>query len=214
MPVDAQALWAEKYAARFASAKQAEDDAREQAFIDDTFTVYGECLRCMTPKDLLHLQVGQSPIIYGHAEITPADAMMFLWKLNVKNRGWFRSFKRSRMIKRVLGRRSVDPIPDCIIEITNYISTMFLDAPSGGSDESKPFGACWLAPIMVRLSSKIGSIDPLNGIAWGDVPLPRVWQYLKAVRASEDMKFKDYSPSDKILSDWQAEINTLSENGN
>jgi hypothetical protein len=211
VPVDAQALWAEKYAARFASAKQAEDEAREQAFVDDTFIVYGERLRGMTPRDLLHLQVVQSPIIYGHSEIKPADLMLFLWALNVENKGWFRSIKRSRMIKRVLGRRSEDPVADAIVAISGYIATMFTDAPGGSSiDESKPFGACWLAPVMVRLSSKIGSIDPLNGTAWADVPMPRIWQYLKAVRASEDSKFKDFSPSDKILSDWQAEVNALS----
>ena len=210
MPIDAQALWAEKYAARFASAKQAEDEAREQAFIDDTFVVYGERLRGMTPRDLLHLQIVQSPIIYGHAEIKPSDLMLFLWALNVENKGWFRSIKRSRMIKRVLARRSEDPIADAIVAISGYIATMFTDAPGVSSDESKPFGACWLAPIMVRLSSKIGSIDPLNGTAWADVPMPRIWQYLKAVRASEDSKFKDFSPSDKILSDWQAEVNSLS----
>jgi hypothetical protein len=96
------------------------------------------------------------------------------------------------------------------VAISGYIAIMFADAPGGRSDESKPLGACWLAPIMVRLSSKIGSIDPLNGTAWADVPMPRIWQYLKAVRAYEDSKFKDFSPSDKILSDWQAEVNALS----
>jgi hypothetical protein len=63
---------------------------------------------------------------------------------------------------------------------------------------------------MVRLSSKIGSVDPLDGRAWADVPMPRIWQYMKAARAAEEPKFKDYSPSDKILSDWQSEVNALS----
>jgi hypothetical protein len=76
--LDAQTLWAEKYAARFADAKFQEDEAREQAFVDDTFVVYGERLRGMTPRDLLHLQVVQSPIIYSTGKITVAHVLQFL----------------------------------------------------------------------------------------------------------------------------------------
>ena len=210
MPIDAQALWAEKYAARFAAAKFSEDTAREQAFVDDIHVVYGERLRGLTAKDLLHLQVVESPIIYGQSIPKPSDIMLFLWALNVENQGAFRFWKRRRMMKRILGRHSENPIEDALAAIGDYLVKMFIDAPGGNSDESKPFGACWLAPIMVRLSSKIGSVDPLDGRAWADVPMPRIWQYIKAARAAEEPKFKDYSPSDKILSDWQSEVNSLS----
>jgi hypothetical protein len=210
--LDAQALWAEKYAARFADAKFQEDEAREQAFIDDTFVVYGERLRGMTPRDLLHLQVVQSPIIYSTGKITVAHVLQFLWALHTRNKGTFRFIHRKRMMRRVLSRRSSDPETAAIMEISEYIGKMFMDSGGKSSGESKPIGACWLAPIMVRLSQAVGPLDPLDGRAWADVPLPRIWQYLKAVRVMEDPKAKDYSPSDKILMEWQLEMNQ-SQNG-
>ena len=210
MPIDAQALWADKYAARFAAAKFQEDTAREQAFIDDTHIVYGERLRGMTPRDLLHLQVISSPLIYGGHEIKPAHILQFLWTLNVKNQGVFRFWHRARMVRRVLGRKSVNPIADSLRAISDYIGTMFMDAGGRSSTESKPIGACWLAPVLVRVSKMVGPVDPLDGKAWADVPLPRIWQYLKAAKMAEDPKSKDYSPSDKVINDWQHEVNQLS----
>ena len=209
MPVDAQALWADKYAARFNDAKLAEDLAREQAFVNDTHLVYGERVRSLTPRDLLHLQAVGSPVIYGHADISPADIMLFLWAIHTRNRGpWFmRYFQRGRMIGRVLARRSENPVDDAVSEIAAYVSGMFMDAPGGAAKDGKPFGACWLAPIMVRLSAKVGPADPMDGCAWADTPMPRIWQYIKAARAAEEPKFKDFSPSDRIMSEWMQEVN-------
>ena len=208
MAIDAQQLWADKYAARFAAARFAEDTAREQAFIDDTHVVYGERLRGMTPRDMLHLQIVGSPIIYGQREIQPAHVLQFLWALHTKNKGPLKYFHRKRMIRRVLNRRTANPVTDALVAVSDYVGLMFLDAPGRSNTESKPIGACWLAPVMVRLSKAVGIHDPLDGRDWADVPLPRIWQYLKAARISEDPKAKDYSPSDKILSEWQHDVNT------
>jgi hypothetical protein len=61
---------------------------------------------------------------------------------------------------------------------------------------------------MVRLGRYLGPHDPFGGTSWADVPLPRVWQYLKSISASEaGAKFKDYSPSDRIMSEWMEEVN-------
>lgn len=207
MPTDAQALWAEKYAARFAAAKFAEDTAREQAFVDDLHDLLGERVRGMTPRDMLHLQVVGSPVIYGGKELTQAHVLQFLWAIHTDNRGWFRSFRRRRMIKRVINKHGVHITAEQFDQILRYVERMFLDAGGKSSSDSKPLSACWLAPIMVRLCKTIGPTDPLNGTTWADTPLPRIWQYLKAVRFNEDPKFKDYSPSDKIMSDWQHEVN-------
>lgn len=213
MAFDAQALWAEKYAARFAEQKLAEDTAREQAFVDDVHDLLGERVRGMTPRDMLHLQVVSSPVVYGGAELTQAHVLQFLWAIHTENRGWFRGFRRRRMIKRILRRYGAEVQAEQMSEIADYIQRMFLDAGGRSTDESKPLGACWLAPIMVRLAKAIGPVDPLNGTIWADVPLPRIWQYLKAVRFNEDPKFKDCSPSDKLLSDWLAEVNETHQNG-
>lgn len=217
MAVDAQKLWAEKYAARFADAKFREDEAREAAFADVTHTVCGEPLRAMTPRDLLILQALGSPLVYSVGEVSGAHVLQFLWALHRENTGGMlvRHFRRGRMIQRVgHNRRSEDPIGDAVIEISRYIGTMFMDAGGGaGAGESKPLGACWLAPAMVRLGKHVGPRDPFSGDVWADVPLPRIWQYLKAVSASELGKsYKDYSPSDRIMSEWLDEVNRSAQN--
>ena len=212
MAIDAQQLWADKYAARFAEARFQEDEAREAAFFDATHKLCGEPVRAMTPRDMLVLQALGSPLVYASGQVTAAHVLQFIWAVHQENRGnWFvRLYRRGRMIRRVAHeRRSENPIEDAIVEISKYISTMFLDAPGGSSHESKPLGACWLAPAMVRLGKHLGPHDPFSGNSWADVPLPRVWQYLKSISASEaGAKFKDYSPSDRIMSEWIDEVNS------
>lgn len=211
MAIDAQQLWADKYAARYAEAKYREDEAREAAFGDsEIHRVCGEPLRPMTPRDLLILQALGSPLVYAAGEVTAAHVLQFLWALHRENRGnWLRRhYQRGRMIRRVAyQRRSADPIGDAVVEIAGYIGTMYLDAPTGGGrSEARPLAACWIAPAMVKIASVLGSRDPYDGRAWGDVPMPRLWQYIKAIRAREAGKeFKDYSPSDRIMSEWLAE---------
>jgi hypothetical protein len=217
MPIDAQSLWAEKYAQRFAEAKFKEDVAREEAFTETSHVVCGERLRVMTARDLLILQGIGSPLIYPRLKISPAHVLQFLWALHVDNVGnsWIRAYRRGKMIARVGHiRRSEDPLSDAILEVSRYLGEIFMDAPMGSGGNERPIGACWLAPSMVRLASSIGPKEPFEGLHWGDVPLPRIWQYLKAVRGREEgSKFKDYSPSDKILSDWISEVNEGNKNG-
>lgn len=211
MAIDAQQLWADKYAARFAEAKYREDESREAAFGDSEIVrVCGEPLRPMTPRDLLILQALGSPLVYSAGEPHAAHVLQFLWTLHRENQGnWMRrSWHRRRMIRRVaFKRRSADPVGDAVVEICAYIGAMYLDAPVGGGEgQSKPLGACWIAPAMVRVASKLGARDPYDGRSWGDVPMPRLWQYIKAIRAAEmGERFKDFSPSDRIMSEWLAE---------
>ena len=216
MAIDAQQLWADKYAARYAEAKFREDEAREAAFGDaEIHRVCGEPLRPMAPRDLLILQAIGSPLVYAGQEVTPAHVLQFLWALHAENRGhWLRrAYHRARMIRRVAHtRRSADPVGDAILEVCAYIGTMYLDAPAaaasgeGGERISRPLGACWIAPAMVRIAADLGPRDPFDGRPWGEVPMPRLWQYLKAIRARDlGDKFKDYSPSDRVMSEWLAE---------
>lgn len=202
--MDAQELWATKFARRFAEEQAAEEARREQAFLDIPTDVCGEPLRLMTPQDLLILNGINSPFVCPREE-QAVDVPIFLWVLHAANDGaktWRNRRRRDAMIKRV----AVRSFASCIKEITDYVDGIFLDAPAGGGSdtERRPLGACFLAPLIVSLAVETGwAQKEIMG-----TPLPRLFQYRKAIRARElGKEFKDFSPSDRLTGEFLSELN-------
>lgn len=210
MAIDAQKLWAERYAARYAAEKYREDTAREEAFTRPVFTVCGERIRCMTPRDILILQGIGSPLVYSGHPISPAHIAQFLWCMHVENTcGFFANRARARMMKRLAGLE----FSACMAEVGAFIGDMYMDAPGGvNNTDRKPLSACWLAAAMVRLG-KIAPHDPFDGSPWCDSPLPRIWQYIKAAAFLENAKAPNFSPSDRLMTDWMEEVNAANKEG-
>lgn len=198
-------LWASKFAHRFAEERAREEARREQAFLDLPIIIGGEEVRAMTPNDLLLLNGAECPFVCGGQD-SPEQVALFLWALHVDNDGslgWFNRRRRYKMIRRLAPQNYEELVRAC----NDYVEEMFQDAPGGGGESSKerrPLGTCFLAPLVVNLAVETGwSQAEILG-----TPLPRLFQYQKAIRAREEgKKFIDSSPSDRLTSEFLDELN-------
>jgi hypothetical protein len=212
--MDSLTLWQEIYAPKWAALREREQALREQAFIDWESVVLGERIRQITLGDMLMLQGAGNPFIAGGGIPEAADVVQFLWLLHVENRGnlFRRGWHLGRMKARILLTTSADPLATCREAIRAYLADVFQDAPKGSGPEKRPLGVCFMASILTRLSGAIGTVDPATGKPWASTPMARIFQYIKAINREEfGDKFKDFSPSDKIMSDWLEHSNRLSE---
>ena len=210
--MDSLTLWQDTYGPRWQSMRERECALREQAFVAWTREILGEPVRQMTLGDMLILQGAGSPFIDGKGMPEVVDVMQFIWALHVKNTGsrFARGWHRQKMIKRIMGFSSVDPINAAIDAVNAYLDDVFQDAPRGGKTDDRPLGVCFMASLLVRLGTTLGPNDPATGEQWGKVSLARIFQYLKALNRQEIGKeFKDFSPSDKVMSDWLEHSNRL-----
>lgn len=202
--MDPQKLWAEKYAARFAEERQREEGRREQAFLDLPHVICGEPLRAMTPRDLLLLNGVNSPFVCP-IEPKPEDVLVFFWLLHVENdktQSWRTRRKRDKMIRRLAPQPYETLVGSCI----DYVEEIFMDAGTNGgvsNSERRPLGTCFLAPLIINIALETSwSQQDILG-----TPLPRLFQYMKAIRARKDGKeFVDHSPSDLLTSEFLKEL--------
>jgi hypothetical protein len=208
-------LWATKYAPLFAEEKAKEDARREEAFLDLPVTVCGEPIRVMTPMDLLVMNGIESPFVcYGRAPAAP-DIAVFIWwhhEGNDHSEGYRMTWQKARMIRRLSKRYNSedgDGFEQACDEVRDYIERIFQDAPPGSQDgERRPFGTCFLAPLLMRITSEAGAFDPASGKPFAHSPLTRLFQYLKTMRAkAQGNEFVDHAPSDRLMGLWLAEVN-------
>lgn len=202
--MDAQELWASKYAHLHAEERAREDARREQAFLDIPAMVAGEPLRMMTPRDLLLLNGAESPFVCS-GNIEPADVALFFWVLHEDNYGalsWANERRRAKVLRRISKRGFIA----LVSAARAYVDEVFQDAPQGATttDERRPLGTCFLAPLVVNIALETGWSQ--NEIL--NTPLPRLFQYAKAIRArSLGKEFTDFSPSDRLTNEFLCELN-------
>jgi hypothetical protein len=206
---DAHQIWRDKFAEKFARERTQEEERRKVAFLDLTYSLCGEEVRTMTARDMLLLDGLRSPFLVG-GQIAPAHIPQFIWLLSVDNdlsRPLRTSWKKGRLI----GRSRKWNYDEAVAAIDDYIGEMFLDAPAGGKPddgERRGIQTCFLAPLLLRLASEIGATDPASGLPLIESPLPRLFQYLKTMRAkAEGKEFNDSSPSDRLINEWLIEVN-------
>lgn len=202
--MNAEELWATKYAQRHADERAREEARREQAFLDLPIMICGEPCRAMTPLDLLLLNGAESPFVCpGIPE--PGDVALFVWTLHTQNMrvdSWRNRRRRDTVIKRLAPRLFSEAVESC----RDYVSEIFQDAPAGTAnhEERRPLGTCFLAPLVVGLALETGwSQDDILS-----TPLPRIFQYTKAIRARKEGKeFTDVAPSDRLTNEFLCELN-------
>jgi hypothetical protein len=211
--IDYNQLWSEKYAARFAALREREEQFRAEAFVELPRYVAGEPLRVMTARDL-HLLDGCGNAFVCGGVPDPGHLAAFLWQLHAArpaHSGILAAWRYGRFMGR-LRRRSRSYLQS-IEEVRAYLDFVFFDAPasSDAKEERRPFGGSFLVPLLGTLAAEFGAHDPVTGRPWGDVPLPQIfhWQKLAARRALGS-DYIDRNPSDRVQSDFAAELNRLS----
>lgn len=224
--MDATELWATKYAQLHAEERAKEEARREQAFLDLPAKVCGEELRIMTAMDLLVLTGVDNAFVCGF-DPRPGDVLVFLWFLSTDNNNpfgrpqsrldaWANERRHKKLARRFAERVKISHSAsqlfvstpafeaDCKA-IKEYVDEVFQDSRQGaGGEGRRPLGACFLAPLVVNLAEDTGwSEDAILS-----TPLPRLFQYLKAIRAKKEGKeFTDWAPSDRVTGQFLAELN-------
>lgn len=214
-------LWTEKYAARYAAARAREEAFRAESWLSLPRLICGEPVRLMEPADLHLLDGLGNAHVCGREPLVFFDTFELLWLLHESNSGRATvadSFRRG--LFRARFRRLVQTrLPELEAAVADYLDLLFLDAPPPSADpQSRPFGAGFLAPLLVQVAAALGPADPLLGRPWSRTPLPVVFQCLKVLRARDaarrDKDFVDRSPSDRLRSDCLAEAEQLARNDN
>lgn len=202
-------LWSEKYAARFETLRALEARLRAEAFLDLPLDLCGVPVRLMTPRHLHLLEGCGNPLVVG-GEPLPGHYVQFVWILSLgrESGGWLAPWRRGRLLRR-LGRLPAGAVHR---ECSAYLEQVFLDAPSAapapGGAAPRPFGGWFLVPLLTLLAAELGPADPWSGRPWGCLPLPLLFQFRKVLEARARGKdFVDRNPSDKLLSDFAAELN-------
>ncbi len=181
-------LWHTKYAPEIAATLAAENERRADAFADGvTFTVCGEELRLMTPRDMLRLDGFENAFMTSEVP-TLEDLQFFLWTLNVLNdgsRSLRNHWRKGRAEQRV--RERATWFEEDASEVYCYMDRLWLEAPAdeppgadGKQTQKKPAGVYCLAPLMVNVAGVIGAIDPMSGMLLADTPIPRLLQYQRS----------------------------------
>lgn len=212
--MDSMRLWETVYGPRWHALHAREQALREQAFVEWDTDLFGERIRQITLRDMFLLHGAGNPYIAGGAYPEPADVLQFLWQLHAENKGCalVRWWRKRRMIRRVarISVAGADALQAWSNGINAYLDDVFMDAPKKSAKDDRPLGVCFVAPLLVRVCGCLGPVDPASGESWMDAPVARLFQYLKAISRSEaGAEFKDFSPSDKVMSDWLDHSNRL-----
>ena len=182
-----QFLWNEFIAPKLQDALDKEQERRADAFAQGaTFTVCGEEIRLMTPRDLVVLDGFQSPFIVGGEEPAFDDLFFFVWAMHLHNdgkdsirTGWRRGRSRGRISIFV----SEHGLADAALEVFRYIDRIFIDLATPDptrKEEQRPPAVHVVANLLTDVAAIGGPRDPMDGKFLGDTPIPRLIQYRRA----------------------------------
>lgn len=211
-------LMGTKYIPAIQDTLRRENERRADAFADNvTYTVCGEEIRLMTPRDLLMLDGFENAFVCAR-EPSIADAQWFLWTLNIANNGrshsWANRYRKGKHDARIALREDFEC--DCG-EIYSYLDRLWLDEPADEAtkdpvgvkrERRKPATVYCIAPLLVNVASSVGATDPMSGLLLADTPIPRLLQYQRA--ANERRSGEDAATSfDSMKSRCMEEVNNI-----
>ncbi len=177
-----------------------ENDIRDASFLDLTTNICGVEIRQMTPRDLLILDGLGNPMMAGQMP-APEQLAEFLWFLSPRyaDRAPVRRFLFGRSIRRLDYLASVRAC-------WRYIEDTFQDSPSSSGVSYMPY-AGWCASVVNRLAINYGWSEAtiLN------IPLKRLFQYLKCITRYHNPEAPMHNPSDKMKGDYLRLVNARSQ---
>lgn len=199
----------------------AERDRRDSAFLDLPQFICGVEVLPFTLDRLLFLKAAGDPFVTG-AVPSPIDACLFLWSVSREYRAALRGRGLLETINHSLGRwwfnrcrkrfvRSVSKlgVSDAIHGIRNYLDDVFLDSPGGSRGDSfSPSYYSGVATVVYRMANEFHwrETDLMN------MPLARMYQYLRMLNHKSDPKAILFNPSDKVRGRWMEQLNNERRN--
>ena len=211
-------LWRTKYVHLVSEEAKRESEWLAESFIDSTYTVCGEELRLMTPRDLCVLDGFESPFVTYKELPTREDVAFFMWTMNAGNTGYgvFNAIRRGRCYARFTNEER-DLALD-VAEIELYLERAFVGLPKTpvkkeGEASSvlppKPLNVHFMAPLLVDVAAVIGPIDPMSGRYLADIPIPRLMQYKKTINRDKGHETEVDADDEKRRSDCLEEVNHI-----
>ena len=170
---------------------EAEQHIRDTSFLPLPESVCGFDVKPLTLRHVLTLGAVGSPFMRGGHPM-PHDIGAFL----IVVADW-KGFKRWCCLRK-LGRVS---FRDAVESVDSFVKESFQDSPSGTGEASASYYS-FAASIVDVLGKEYGWSE--SEIL--DVPLKRIFQYLKAIaRRNGETVF--FNPSDSVRSRWLDEVN-------
>jgi len=183
-----------------AEAIKRENDIRDASFLDLTTDICGVEIRQMTPRDWLILEGVENPLMAGDMP-SPPQLAQFLWLLSPR-------YKPNAPIRRYLFGRKISNVNylSAIRACWKYVEETFQDSPGSSGQNSTPY-AGWTAYLVNRVALNYGwsECEILN------IPLKRLFQYMKCITRHHDPKTPVHNPSDKVKGDHIRLMNARNE---
>lgn len=185
----------------YESAIEAEQIARNVAYLGQPEYVCGEPLNNLTPHLFGVLTVARSPFVCG-GPITPATVAQFLWACHrdYAPPAWHR-FTSRRLRKRISVKCSTLDLAEAHSEITAFLDLTFMDAPKSGKLE-RPVASntAWLNFRFRHEPWKFSEEKTMHA------PFRILYQELRCW-TKENTEETLTNQSDRKIQDWQEEVN-------
>jgi hypothetical protein len=180
-----------------AEAVEKEASRRVAAFTPAPVEVAGVVLSPLTPAKLAVLESIASPVLAEEFP-EPEHLAVFLWYCSEDFCVDLKA--RNRFLSRIA---DVDYYK-ALTEAQDWLASQFEDAPTTGSNDSKPSYVSWIASIVDAVASEYG---------WPEaeimqIPFQRLTQYLRCIRMRHDPKAVMFNPSDKVKSEFMRRLNS------
>ena len=166
---------------------------RDQSFLELPEVIGGIDVQPLTLRHVLLLEGIGSPFICG-GYVQPHDAAAFLLVVTGRPKG----LKRWRLLRRVGGLNAKEAVG----EIESYLSETFMDAPASSQSQATAYFSNAAA-----LVDCFGSEYGWSEAAVLDIPLKRLFQYVKVITKRNNPKAILFNPSDKVKGRFLAELN-------
>lgn len=174
----------------YREAVQKERAVRSVSFIEAPEVICGLKVRPLNMRHIALLEALGNPFMMGGAP-TAEDIAAFMWIVSVQ-------FKPFDIEARDAFIRSISFMDASQLEneIVQFMDEAWQDSPSGR--DGGPAPTSWAAAIVDAIASEYGWSE--QDIM--DVPVKRLFQYMRRIRLRNDIKAVFIDPSDKLRAAW------------
>jgi hypothetical protein len=175
----------------YREAVEQENALREAAFLLEQDEIDGVQVRPITVRHMLTLHGMRSPFVAG-GEVRPRDVVLFLWVVSpvrgtTSLEAYSATFRKRNYVR-------------LCAAIRKFVEDAFQDAPASTGNLPVPFWS-WAAGVVDRIAFAYHWSEA----AILDMPLARLFQYIKILDKRDDPNRILFNPSDKVRSRWLQE---------